>query len=287
MDDKAKEELLKTFVLSLHAESTGIVAGVNYKDHRNIKHPVDVQKILYKSVDAYRYILAILNLWDIDASTFINALSQKDDFLHYRHVLSSKKWNGQPVALFDMDDVIAEFRVSFCRWVTETTGCFLDPQSKEYYATEALKAACLNNEVLFKTFVDSHGLLSLDVDSKYTRLLSHLQSEGYWIQIVTARPEHNSTAFYDTYSWLSKHGIMVDGIAFTPEKFVWLTDQPYYSRGKYFAVDDSPKHAGEYAKHGVSCIVPEKSYNTEVSTLKNILYVPRESDPIEYVKQLL
>jgi hypothetical protein len=201
--------------------------------------------------------------------------------------MSQKKWTGQPVVLFDMDDVLAEFRQAFCGWVTTTTGTLLDPESTEYYNTDALKKTGLNNEFLFKSFIDQHGFLLLERNESYYGLLRHLQSKGYWVQIVTARPESNLTAFYDTYSWLARHGIEADGVAFTPEKFVFLTDQPYYSgQHRYFAVDDSAKHAAEYAKHSVTVIVPEKSYNREVSGLSNIHYVPKSHDPIEVLKKL-
>ena len=93
------------------------------------------------------------------------------------------------------------------------------------------------------------------------------------------------TCFYDTYSWLVAHDIEADGVAFTPEKFMWLSEQPYYTRGSYFAVDDSPKHAAEYAKHQVSVMVPEKPYNAEVKDLKNISYVPRDADPILFIPE--
>ena len=280
LSDGQKQEMLKTFILSLHAEATGIVDGVNYKDHRLHGHSINTQKILYKTVDAYRYLLAILNLWGVSSEEFSMALSQKDDFLHMRHTLSQRKWDSQPVVLFDMDDVLAEFRRSFCRWVTSTTGHFLDPESKEYYNTAVIKAVGLNNESLFRDFISGHGFLALERNETYCSALRHLKSMGYWVQIVTARPESNLTAFYDTYSWLSRHDIDPDGVAFTSEKFVWLTDQPYFSGGKYFAVDDSPKHAAEYAKHGVTVLVPEKSYNGEVSGVKNVIYVPRDVDPV-------
>lgn len=283
---KQKEEVLKTLVLSLHSDATGIAEGISYKDHRLSPRPVDLQKILYKSVDVYRYVLAILNLWGISGATFQDALTQKDDFLHYRHRLSQKKWSGQPVVLFDVDDVLAEFRKSYCSWVTETTGCFLDPENTSYYATDVLKPAGLNNDVLFKSFIEQHGFLSLERDETYFGLLHHLQASGFWIQIVTARPERNLTAFYDTFSWLSRHGIDADGVAFTPEKFVFLTDQPYFLSGKYFAVDDSAKHAAEYARHGVPVLVPEKSYNREVAGLTNVHYVPRHVDPVDILTSL-
>jgi len=280
LSPKEREEMLKTFVLSMHAELTGIVDAVNYKDHRRAEHPADVQKILYKSVDAYRYVLAMLNLWGISGSTFSTALAQKDDFLHYRHRLSSKTWTGQPIVLFDMDDVLAEFRKSFCAYVTETSGHFIDPESEEYYNVKEFKKHGMNNEQYFKNFIDNHGFLLLERNEKYHSFLKTLQSKGYWIQIVTARPESNLTAFYDTYSWLARHDIEADGIAFTPEKFVWLSEQKYFSTGNYFAVDDSAKHAAEYAKHGVKVIVPEKPYNAEVRGINNVYYVGKETDPM-------
>ena len=170
LSTQQKEELLKTFVLALHAEATGICDAVNYKDHRLSKRSVDVQKILYKSVDVYRYLLAIINLWDIDAQEFAAALAQKDDFLHYRHKLTSRSWSGQPVVLFDMDDVLAEFRQSFCDYSTKLTGVFLDPNSAEYYVTEPLKKHGINNEQLFRSFIDQHGFLSLEKNEKYCKL---------------------------------------------------------------------------------------------------------------------
>jgi len=283
LTNKQREEHLKTLVLALHSEATGIVEAVNYKDHRCVDEPVDQSKILYKTVDAYRYILAILNLWGIDWNNFAAALEQKNSFLHYRHKISSRQWAGQPVALFDMDDVLANFRNAFCEWSSKKCGHFIDPESDEYYNVREFKKLGVSSEGYFKEFMDNHGLLNLDRDESYISLLNHLRSQGYWIQIITSRPESELTCFYDTYSWLSKNNIDADGVAFAPEKFVWLSKQPYYNRGKYFAVDDSAKHAAEYAKHSVKVLVPEKSYNQEVKGINNVVYVPRGSNPIDYI----
>lgn len=287
MTNEQKEEELKTFVLALHTEASGICEGINYKDHRRQANPVDLQKILYKSVDAYRYILAILNLWGFNAETFSDALQQKDDFLHYRHSLKDKVWDGQPIVLFDMDDVLAEFRTTFCKFVTERSGIFVDPNSNEYYNASTFKTNGLSSELYFRSFIDSHGFLNLSVNKKHHDLLLRLKQAGCWIQIITARPEKNSTCFYDTYSWLARHDIPADGVAFSPEKFAWLADQPFYHKAKIVAIDDSAKHAAEYVKHGVPTIVPEKPYNAEVSKLKGIVYVPDESDPFDDIAKML
>ena len=287
LDEYNKQEMLKTFVLALHADATGIVEGVNYKDHRRKKHPVDTQKILYKSVDVYRYVLAILNLWGFGEDEFAAALSQKDDYLHYRHVISTKKWNGEPVVLFDMDDVLAEFRTAFCDFVSKDSGIFIDPDSHEYYNISTFKEHGLSNEHYFRTFMEKHGFLRLEKNAKYVKMLQILKEMGFWIQIVTARPEDNLTAFYDTYSWLRRNEIPADGVAFTPEKFNWFSQQKIYGSQKFFAVDDSAKHAAEYVKHGVRVLVPEKPYNTELRGLKGITYVPAGENPLEHAIELI
>lgn len=278
-----KQEVLKTFVLSLHSEATGIAEGINYKDHRT-GHPVDIQKILYESVDAYRYVLAICNLWGIDADTFSAALSQKDDFLHFRNMLEGRRMTpGQSVVLFDMDDVLAQFRVAFCSYATQLTGHFIDPECPEYYNLNTFRRHGIDNEEVFRSFIDSHGFLSLQPDDKYMGFLRRLKAAGHWIQIVTARPAEDLTIYYDTYSWLARNGVDVDGVTFTPEKFRWLAEQKFYGKHPVFAVDDSAKHAAEYAKHGVAVVVPEKAYNREVAGLPRISYVPVGDDPMEHI----
>lgn len=287
LTNEQKEDVLKTFVLALHSEATGICEGINYKDHRRHIDPIDLQKILYKSVDAYRYVLAILNLWGIEADTFASALQQKDDFLHYRHALKDNVWSGQPIVLFDLDDVLAEFREKFCKFVTNQSGVFVDPNSKEYYNASVFKENGLSSEHYFRKFIDTHGFLDLNLNDKYHNLLNRLRSAGCWIQIVTARPEKNLTCFYDTYSWLTRHDIPADGVAFSPEKFAWLSSQSFYHEARVVAIDDSAKHAAEYVKHGVPTIVPKKTYNTEVSNLKDVLYVNETQDPFNDIVKML
>lgn len=287
LDLKQKQEILKTFVLSLHSEATGVCEAINYKDHRRLPDSVDTQQILYKSADAYRYILAILNLWGLSANEFSSALSQKDDYLHYRHDLSKKNWQGEPIVLFDLDDVLAEFRVEFCDFVTKDSGVVISPDSNEYYNVSKFKQHNLSNEHYFKTFINSHGFLRLKPNKFYVDFLHKLKELGFWIQILTARPEKDLTCFYDTYSWLHRHGIPADGVAFAPEKFVWAASQNFYSKVEFFAVDDSPKHAAEYVKHGVSVIVPQKPYNNEVARLNRVCYIPEGIDPYKFTKSFI
>jgi len=287
LTNEQKIDELKSLSLALHSEISEMCNAVNYKEHRREARETDLQKILYKSADAYRYILAIANLWGITADKLVSALEQKDHYLHYRHSLRNKKWQGEPIVLFDVDDVLAEFRYEFCKFVTDQTGIFMDPNSAEYYNTVKFKEHGLNSEYFFKKFIDDHGFLRLLLNKKYYDLLTALKSRGYWVQIVTARDADNLTCFYDTYAWLHLNNIPADDVAFTPEKFAWLAGQDFYKTAKLFAVDDSAKHASEYAKHGVTCVVPKKSYNSEVKNVKGIVYVEEADDILDKISAIL
>jgi hypothetical protein len=93
---------------------------------------------------------------------------------------------------------------------------------------------------------------------------------------------------YNTYTWLGKCSLEFDAIDFTGEKFRWLADQPFYNAGKVIcAIDDSPKHASEYAKHGVKVLAPSLSYNQELKRVKGVRFFdPDEDDLVEMIKEL-
>jgi hypothetical protein len=231
----------------------------------------------------------MLDLWEIDSHEFVEALRQKDEFLHVRHNLKQKRWRlGQPVVLFDIDDVVAEFKLSFHDFVKKTTGVELDLESTEYYNSSDFKRHSLNNATVFADFIESHGFRDVSVNETYRDVMRKLSESGCWIQLLTARPHTNLVAFYDTHTWVARHlGDVVSGLAFAPEKFSWLSGQPFYGRTHIFAFDDSPKHSAEYVKHGIPVVVPRKPYNQEVKTLSGVHYVEDESNALEVAFDVL
>lgn len=274
LTDAEKEEITKTFILSMHAELSDLVSAINYKDHRTKSHPVNTDKILYKSVDVFRYLLAILNLWSVDSDEFITACEDKDMFLHARHKLSSLSDQDKPVVIFDVDDVIADFREQFNKWLNEKYKVSTDPDSEEYYNTVGLVDVGLEPEGVFREFISSGGFRGLKSDSKIVTLMEMLRDNGYWVHLLTARPGENSRVLYDTYSWLASNDVPHDAVDFSGEKFRWVADQKFFNESRLVcAIDDSPKHCAEYAKHGVKVIAPVKSYNKEVHSTDGVTMV--------------
>lgn len=271
LTDSEKEEITKTFALSLHAEVSEIASAINFKDHRPVQVPVDHNKLLYKSVDAFRYVLALLNLWEIDPKTFTEACEDKDLFLHRRYQETLHTRGDRPVVIFDVDDVIAEFRASFFEFLDQKWGIKADLNDKQYYSAAEMQSCGVDSETAFSTFISEGGFRSLPINRTALEAMWACRRAGFWIQVLTARPSGNLKCFYDTHRWLSECGIPYDSVAFSPEKYLWLTGQDFYAKKQLVCViDDSPKHAAEFAKHGVPVIVPVKSYNEGVESISGI-----------------
>ena len=277
---EAKKELTKTFCLSLHSEVSQLVNSVNYKQHMPDSSSPDQSRILFESVDCVRYVMALLNLWGVTSEEFEEAFVSKNNFLHKRQKLSEKsRPKGQKVIVCDIDDVLSEFRVPYAVFVEERFGVKIDPFSSEYYNIEPITSAGIDPEHVFSTFVSSGMFSKVPACPEMIDFLRDLRSRGYWIQLLTARPGSDARCKYDTFDWLVKNNVPFDGIDFTPEKYVWLSDKDFYMEGDLVcAVDDSLKHASEYARHGVSVVVPEQTYNENIPgvLLKKLKRVPHD-----------
>lgn len=285
LSDEEREEKTREFALALHSEVSALVSGINFKGHTE-RVDISRSKILYESVDVIRYALAIMNVWGIDADQFSDAFDDKEEFLSHRLRQSSTQWEGQPVILVDLDDISACFRLSYGEWLTEKFGVEVNQESEEYYFTHELKTLNLSPNAAFEQFIDDRRLRTLKKDQVTIDVINRLRKGGFWIHIITARPDDNLTCRYDTYHWLSRSGLKFDRISFAPEKFIWASKTEYYRLGKITAaIDDSEKHTMEYSKHGISVFCPRRSYNTGTANCSSDV-VKLYDDPREILKHL-
>jgi len=286
--DKPHEErleLTKTLLLSLHNEVGQLTSSINYRHHLDDQF-VNRDKMLFESVDIIRYVASILNTWDFSHDDLAKAMQLRDAQLNLRHHLLKRKWAGEPVVIVDFDDVIADFRKEFYSWL-HNQGVKVDLLGKEYYNTQCIVDAGLDPNTVFEDFISAGGMMDLKPVTWLLEELRNLRRAGHWIQILTARPKENPMCECATYSWLAKHDLEVDGIAFSPEKYRWLTTQDFFLKGSLvFAIDDSPKHALEYASHGIRLLAPRKTYNEQLVGVKNIDIYDNSEDFLNAIKNL-
>lgn len=257
-----RERLTMVFTASLQKEVGSLLEGVNFRQHRLVDKSPILSTILHEGVDAWRYILAIMNLWGITPDQFAEAFEDRDLFLRMRHEKESKPWDGRPVFIVDMDDVITPFRHDCTAWVKERHPESVDETSTAYYSISS---------DLYEEYIDNRMLKCQGVIPDYIEALNKIRDMGVWIHLLTARPKENLTVKYDTYAWLASSGLNFDRVSFSPEKYLWVASTDYFKQGAVLgAVDDSPKHASEYGSHGIKCLVPGTSYNENIEFSPNI-----------------
>ena len=257
-----RERLTMVFAASLQKEVGNLLEGVNFRQHRLIdKQPV-ISTILHEGVDAWRYILAIMNLWGVTPEDFNEAFADRDLFLRMRHEKESQPWDGRPVLIVDLDDVVTPFRHDCTEWVKARHPDAVDETSTAYYSISAH---------FYDEYIKDRMLKVQGVIPEYIEALNKLRDMGIWIHLLTARPKENLTVKYDTYAWLETSGLQFDRVSFSPEKYLWVAGTDYFKQGCVLgAVDDSPKHASEYGTHDVKCLVPGTPYNADIKLNKNI-----------------
>ena len=271
MSSKNKEEMLKTLTLAMHYEVSEIISSCDFKVFDRSSYSVDKDKIIYNSIDVFRYLLAIMNLYDINADSFIRAFEERDIHLKLNNQVSLPK-HDQKVIVVDIDDVICDFRNHFNSWLYKMYKIEINADSTSYYSSKEVKEHGYSPEVVFEEFIANNELLSIPVINQMVEFLKLATNDNIYIQLLTSRPESNLKCKYQTYTWLRNNNIPFDSIGFAAEKYIWVAKKKFYLSGNLLAaIDDSPKHAMEYATHDITVLVPKTAYNKDIQH-KNITH---------------
>ena len=277
LSSKEKEEILKTLCLGLQQETSQIVSSTNFKVYNKETYEINKGNLLFGIADSLRYLIALSNLYDINPEDIISSYSQKDIFLKNQHRINTEEKEISKVIIVDIDDILCDFRSYFNSWLETEYGVDIDKNSESYYTTKEVKEIGLSPEAVFEEFLDRDELLNIPLIEGGKEFLEAAKENNIYVQLLTSRPEFNLKCKYQTYTWLDQNKIHYDNLGFAPEKFIWLSKKEYYLQNKVaFAIDDSPKHALEYATHGIKVAIPNLPYNKN-AVHENIERFQRES----------
>ena len=175
------------------------------------------------------------------------------------------KWNGyQSVFIWDIDDVISNFRSVYASWLATEKNIIVDLSCKEYFFERELVGSSAAIHALYDEFGAQRRLRNLDRLEAFD-VMNKLHAEDVWIHIVTARAGTDVSAS-DTFRWLRTHGASYDRITFTHDKTDFAVQSDYFDAGKLvMCIDDSPTHVDSYARQGIRCAMPVTSYNHHIT----------------------
>jgi hypothetical protein len=215
--------------------------------------------------------LKYLTKHNISTEEFTSAFEERDTHLRLQNKCSLPEEN-QKVIVVDIDDVVCNFRGFFNNWLKKKYNINVDPNSTSYYSSKEVKSAGLSPESVFEVFISEDMFLQIPAYNNMLELLEKIKSQNIYIQLLTSRPENNLKCKYQTYKWLEQNKVVFDSVGFAPEKYIWLAKKDFYLNGNLIAaIDDSPKHAMEYATHDINVFVPKMSYNNDIKH-KNIFH---------------
>lgn len=279
MTEKEIVEKHKTLCLSMQSALSRLADCVDYREHRrDDKKKTNRENILFETLDVYRYCLAQFNLWGFNAREIEQSYFLRDEQLSSKLTKNLSNWSGQQIIVVDVDDVLAKFRHQFYNWLNDNFDANVDESSKEYFATKTVNGKSVNE--LYSLFIEEGNMLKLQHFDNTVKQINQLQSDGYWIHILTARPEHDLRCRNETYCWLNQI-IKYDSVQFATEKYSSLTNLQAFKTGKILcAIDDSSKHAMEYAMHGITCFVPRKTYNAGLEQSDKLILFDQESESV-------
>lgn len=176
---------------------------------------------------------------------------------------------GQQVVVFDIDDILADFRHEFARWIKTNKNISVDPLSKSYYFIEEVIAdEDAANQLVDDFFSDGQGL-TIPVISA-CNVVNQLSRDGIWIHLITARPEYHTICHGHTLQWLVDAGIQYNELSFSSTKIKQIKQAQHTHNAIICCVDDGPTHVQTYAHHGIRCLMPIKPYNRHVVNSKDM-----------------
>jgi len=79
------EELTKNYTIMLIKELTEVVDELNYKLHASKRNAINVVNVHEELMDVQKFLIVMMQLWDIDADKFVELFHTKSTIVEQRY----------------------------------------------------------------------------------------------------------------------------------------------------------------------------------------------------------
>lgn len=261
---KEREVLTKEFILHLITEAVEVLNEVNWKMHRKKQYdkynPVNEYNLKEELIDVWKYLLSIMQFWNITPEQFIEEFHRKSDVVEQRYnqekilnLIKEKKIIG-----IDIDGVLADYPKSFINFAEKETGIKFN--IKGYDISEKIgkiigveKAKKIKEK--YRISGQKRFIPVIENSQKALKILS----KKYKIVLLSARPiKQYKRIFPDTIEWLKKNNFNYDAILWDEKKEEKVIKE--FPNMK-FMVEDVKENANKIAKKGYKVYLINKTYN--------------------------
>jgi hypothetical protein len=258
---EGKGQLTSDMVVSLTSEAHELLRTTLWKKHRrsrkfepNLPHTVE------EIVDMFKFFISICHIWGVTPDALMEGYWRKSAVCRQRY---SEEWvKGhvtEPTIILDLDNVLCDYIKGLGQWLIGHSGFYMDGfrerVTMQMAAQGELNAVTLGVPV--PQWEELKHRFRVSGQKEFLPLMPAAWEFAKWcraralVVLLTARPiDRYPNMMTDTVAWLQRNDILVDHIWWAADKgeVVQLEE---IRQHVLFAVDDNPKHIGEYTAAGV------------------------------------
>lgn len=256
-----KQAQTKEYILCLIKEATEILDEINWKQHKLNKQKILEDNIIEESIDSWKFLLNIIQLWGFDHNKFYDEFERKSIVVAQKFEQEKllKFSNKENIAICDIDGILYPWPETFLEFITERE---FNPFNEVRFNNleEFEKYFDLKKQLELKDAYRKSGIkANADVVDGAIEFTYKLKELGYTIILVTARPYQKYQRIYaDTLQWLNKHDIKFDAIIWNEDKEKYLIEN--FPSAK-FIIEDDYKNALKLSNAGFKVFLKNTIYN--------------------------
>lgn len=284
---KEKQAHTKELILHLISEADEILREINWKIHRkDAIENVDRSKIVEEIIDAFKYVLSIAHIWEIDEEELLSEFYRKSEVVKQRY--KQEKQLGlledKNIVAIDIDGVLGKYPEAFINFISEETGIDLSNYiQKSYNLYDELADLIPGGKKKMKELKHNFRLIGkesyLPLIDGAVEALRMLNRRGKTIVLLSARPyKQYPRIFADTIDWLRTNGFVYDAIIWDENKEDRIVKE---FPNMNFMVEDYEKNANKVAEKGYKVYLIDKTYNRH-KLHDNVIRVKNWEEILEY-----
>lgn len=237
--------MTKEFVLHMVSELDELLRAAGaWKPHRRIDVPENRAQVRIELTDAYKYWIAICQIWGFTPSEMDDAFWQKSMVVRQRY---SEEWVqtiDRPCVIVDIDNILCDYVGGLVNWLWENSYISEDRaqllrRTRPILNAESVGIPHVEWRSIKHTFRVSGAKTTLPVMPHAVAFTHSVRQAGYMVVLLTSRPiDRYPNIYSDTLRWLQTNHIAYDFVWWAHDKAGLVLDRGVIDHVRYVVDDD-------------------------------------------------
>lgn len=251
---------VKEMVLNIHSESDELLRTTRWKNHRrNPNWMPNREHQLEEMIDLFKLWLTLVDTLQFSPQQVEEAYWRKSAVCRQRHAEEWVMRMDRPIAVVDIDNVLADYISGFCRWLGERAPFFAREadvlrERRAYLNAESTGMTPEEWQRFKHEFRVTGQKRSLPLMPGAREFLDRLHAAGFLVVLLTSRPiDRYPNIYSDTIWWLRQNGLRHDMVWWALDKAERISLSGGMKMVR-FIVDDDPHFINQCTRVGLRAV---------------------------------